>query len=225
MADMSATDLPLLPVDIDEALQRTLDEWPLPSGVADADMNQDELAGALGQSVNTIAKWIKSGMPVARHGRNGLPYVLRLSHCYAWMRNRDAETERRAAHNRAQSTALQAELLGLKLDTPAAQITPKQRREMAEAEIVWHKAQRERRELVQIGEVRDLLEAVLSIVRDGIEAMPDRLERELNLKPEQVSATIRLGRDILDGIAERIQSDCLGDVAASDAIDEALSMV
>ena len=199
----------LIPVEVSDALLGMLRQFPLPPGVADADMNQEELASALSQSVNTIAKWIREEMPVARPGRNGQPYVLRLSHCFAWMRWRAVQRDERAAHNRAQAAALQAELLGLRLEDPHAHLSPKQRREMAEADLVWNKAQRERRQLVPGEDVRELLESLLSIIRDGVEAMPDRLERELQLRPEQVTAAIRVGRDVLNALTHRISAEQL----------------
>ncbi|MCL4069011.1 DUF1441 family protein [Pseudomonas sp. GX19020] len=211
-------DVALIPVDLSDELREMLDRFPLPTGVADADMNQEELASALSQSVNTIAKWIREDMPVARPGRNGQPYILRLSHCYAWMRWRDALRDERTAHNKAQAAAMQAELLGLKLDDPNAQMSPKQRREMAEADLVWNKAQRERRQLAPIDDVRELMEGMLSIIRDGIEAMPDRLERELQLRPEQVTAAIRVGRDVLDALAVRIAAEHLPDLDAGEVL-------
>lgn len=66
-------------------------------------------------------------------------------------------------------------------------MTPKERRELAEADMRWSEAQRRRRQLVQIGDVFDLLEGIGKIVRDGVEAMPDRLERELELNRPYLS--------------------------------------
>lgn len=211
-------DVALIPVDLTDDLRGMLDRFPLPTGVADADMNQEELASALSQSVNTIAKWIREDMPVARPGRNGQPYILRLSHCYAWMRWRDAVRDERAAHNKAQAAAMQAELLGLKLDDPTAQMTPKQRREMAEADLVWNKAQRERRQLAPIEDVEELIGSILAIARDGIEAMPDRLERELQLRPEQVTAAIRVGRDVLEAMALRMIQEQFPDLDSEETL-------
>ena len=79
--------LDLIPVDVDDALAEMLMRHPLPAGVLDADCNQEQIAMALGTTVNTVARWIKQdGMPVAQHGGNGRAYILRLSHCWAWRR-------------------------------------------------------------------------------------------------------------------------------------------
>ncbi|WP_273687347.1 DUF1441 family protein [Ketogulonicigenium vulgare] len=215
----------LLPVDVDADLQAIIEKYPLPATVRDADMNQEELASALNQSVNTIAKWIKSeSMPVAQVGGNGRSYVLRLSHCWAWMRAREADRDMRTQHNKQQAAALQAELLGLDIEDPGAQMTAKQRKEMAEADLIWSKAQMQRRTLVPLDEVTDLFESVLTIVRRGVEAMPDLLERELNLKPDQVGAAVRIGDGILANMVEKIEEAELRERSVADMPDRQLWM-
>lgn len=198
----------LLPVDVDDQLREIIERYPLPHGVMDADCNQEEIAQALNTTVNTVAKWIKQdGMPVAQAGGNGRPYVLRLSHCWAWRRAREAEIDLRSRHNKAQVAALQASFLGLEVNDPQAEMTPQQRKEAAMADIAWSKAAHMRRQLVPLGDVVDLYESIARIVRDGIEAMPDRLERELSLKPEQVQAVVRAGADILRAMTDRIEEE------------------
>lgn len=196
----------LIAVDVDARLAELLARFPLPPGVADADCNQEEIAQALNTTVNTVAKWIKAeGMPVAEAGGNGRAYTLRLSHCWAWRKAREAEIDLRSRHNKAQVTALQASFLGLAMDDPQAQMTPRQRQEAANADIAWSRAAQMRRQLVPLSELVDLLDAMMKIMRDGIEAMPDRLERELGLRPDQVQAVVLVGADILRAMAERIE--------------------
>ncbi len=207
----------LLDVEISDELAVLLQRYPLPAGVSDADMNQSEIAQALSTTVNTVAKWIKENMPVAREGGNGSAYVLRLSHCWAWRKGREAEVASRDRHNENQISLLRAEFLGVTVDSPAAQLTAKERRELAEADMRWSEAQRRRRQLAQVGDVLDLLESLGKIVRDGIEAMPDRLERELDLSPDHVAAVVRIGSDILTAIADRIAESELHDPDLPDA--------
>lgn len=216
---MAETDvLPsLLDVVIGDDLAKMLRQFPLPAGVSDADMNQSEIAQALDTTVNTVAKWVKEGMPVAREGGNGMPYVLRLSHCWAWRKSREAEADSRNRHNENQISLLRAEFLGVDIGSQAAQLTPKERRELAEADMRWSEAQRRRRQLVQIGDVLDLLEGIGKIVRDGVEAMPDRLERELDLSPVQVASVARIGSDILTAISDRIEESELQDNEIAEA--------
>lgn len=196
----------LVAVDVDEALAALLVKYPLPVGVRDADMNQEELAQALSTTVNTVSKWIKQdGLPVAQQGGLGKSYILRLSHCWAWKRARDADLDIRARHNKDQISRMQAEFLGLEVSDPLSSLTAKDRRALADADIAYSRALQLRRQLVRLDDVVDLLESVLAIVRDGIEAMPDRLEREISLKPEEVDAVIRVGADVLRAISDKIE--------------------
>lgn len=196
----------LIAYEISDALGSMLERYPLPKGVQDADMNQEEIAQALNTTVNTVAKWIRQDeMPVVQSGGNGKAYILRLSHCYAWKKARDAAVNLKDQHNKAQINALQAEFLGFDTDNPMAGLTARQRDELATADIKWSKAQHLRKQLVPLDSVVEVLEAVCTKVREGVEAMPDRLERELNLKPEQVAAVVRIGSDILQAMADRIE--------------------
>lgn len=198
----------LIAVEVGPELQSILDRFPLPHGVQDADCNQEEIAQALGTSVNTIAKWIRQeNMPVAQQGKNGLPYVLRLSHCYAWRKAREAEADLRSQHNKQQVAAMQASFLGLEVNDPQAVMSPAQRRETAMADIAWSKAAHMRRQLVPLVDVLDLYESILQIVREGLKAMPDLLEREIGLKPEQVSSVVRICDDVLNKMSERIDEE------------------
>ncbi len=65
-------------------------KFPLPDGVPDAVLNREELADALGTSINTISAWIAQGMPVQQVGGNGKADELRLAHCHAWCMARKA---------------------------------------------------------------------------------------------------------------------------------------
>lgn len=202
----------LIAVDVSDELAALVRRFPLPHGVEDADMNQEELAAALSTTVNTLAKWIKNdGMPVAQEGGPGKPYILRLSHCWAWKRARDADIDSRARHNKDQIARLQADFLGLEVDDPLSLMSAKQRRELADADIAYSRAKQLRRQLVRLEDVVELLESLFTTMRDGIEAMPDRLERELSLRPDQVGVVQRVGSDVLKAMAERIEEAELKD--------------
>lgn len=207
----------LLSVEVDDHLRALLDRYPLPTGVEDADCNQEEIGQALNKSMPTIAKFIRQeGMPVVRPGGNGQPYVLRLSHCWAWFKAREAREDMRERHNKAQIAAMQASFLGLDVNDGQAAMTPQQRKEAAMADIAWSKAAHMRRQLVPLSDVVDLYESILKIVRDGIEALPDRLEMELALKPDQVQAVVLAGSDILQSMANRIAEEELAEKDVAD---------
>jgi phage terminase Nu1 subunit (DNA packaging protein) len=198
----------LMPVDVPVELAELVRTYPLPDGVRDADMNQAELAAAFNTSVNTIGKYLsapENPMPVVQVGANGRPYVLRLSHCFAWKMAREANERARTARARGAIEALQATFLGLDVDDEHVKLSAQERRALADADIAYSRAQHMRRQLVRLEDVTELIESMFKIIRDGIQSMPDRLERELNLKPEEVMAVQRVGSDVLTGLVEKIE--------------------
>ncbi|MCW1934546.1 terminase small subunit [Pararhodobacter zhoushanensis] len=203
---MAETETPaLLPVDVADDLRAMLAAFPLPEGVADADMNQEEIAQAIGKTVNTVAKWTRAGMPVVQEGGQGRSYVYRLSHCWAWVNDREAREKAASAHNAAQVTALQAHFLGVDVAQPEATLTPKERKEMAMASVAWDQAARLKRSLVPLDEVIDLCDTLLTIVREGLDGLSDRLERELGLTPSQAGAVQRASADAINAMRVRIE--------------------
>lgn len=196
----------LMPVDIPVELADLIARYPLPAGVLDADMNQTEMAQALKTSMPTINKWISSeNMPVVQEGGLGKAYILRLSHCWAWKQARDDSERVRQRHSASQINALQASFLGIDIEDPQASLSAKQRSELAQADILHSKAMQQRRQLVPLDDIVELLESIFTITRDKIEAMPDILERELGLRPEQVVMVQRIGADLLTSLSEKIE--------------------
>lgn len=207
---------PLLPAEVGDDLAALLAAHPLPDGLADADMNQDEIASAFSKTVNTVAKWTKAGMPFVQEGGPGRSYVFRLSHCWAWVQDRDARQRAQERHNAAQVSALQARFLGLDLDEPQAALSPKDRREMAQADLVWNQAARLRRNLVPLDDVTDLCESLLTIMRESWDGLADRLERELSLTPVQVAAVQRAAVDAMNATRARIEDADLAEQGDDD---------
>ncbi|MEP2782333.1 MAG: DUF1441 family protein [Pseudoruegeria sp.] len=207
----------LLPSEVSENLAGWLREYPMPAGVPDADMNQEELGLALDVSVNTIGKWVREGMPVVQEGGAGKAYVLRLSHCFAWKKARDEAETARSKHNRQAIEKMQASFLGLDVDDSGVQLTAKQRKELADADFAHSRAAKARRTLVPLQEVVDLLESVLKATRDSMEILPDRLERELGLEAEQIEIVKRIGADVLNNMHDQIEQAELAERSIADA--------
>jgi hypothetical protein len=209
MADVDA-------VDVSAELAALVCAFPLPAGVPDEKMNVAEIALAMRVSANTVAKWTATSVlasdwtalpqfPVIEVGGPGRAYSIQLSHAWAWRQHRDGiETERSKSAARA-IEAMQASFLNLDPRDAEGGMTAKLRRELAEADFAYSKAATMRRRLVDIDEVQQVLESVFQIMRDGMESMPDRLERELGLKPDQVDLIVRLADDILREMADRIE--------------------
>jgi phage terminase Nu1 subunit (DNA packaging protein) len=193
-------------------------EWPLPAGVPDAIVNQYQLADALNVSQTTLANWRRAGLPIEVEGKNGRSYEFRLSICFAWMKNRDAADSagRRAAEDAAQQ--LRLALIGGEGATGERKaLSPREQKETLELEVVWMQAARRRGELMDAGEVIQALQAIFGDFRDGLDALPDRLGRDLGLGGAAIEAAQVVCDDILEGARRRIAADFGLDTGAADA--------
>lgn len=179
--------------------------WPLPDGVPDALLNRYQLRDALGKSLTTLDAWRQAGMPVEEAGTNGRQYQFRLALCFAWMRAREDEDS--ARRQKADDAAAQMRLAltgGGPGASERAQLTPRQQRELLEAESAWMVAARRRGELIPVDESRLGLEAAFAAIRDAADALPDRAGRELGLDGTAVETLQRYCDEFLRDAAARI---------------------
>jgi phage terminase Nu1 subunit (DNA packaging protein) len=191
---------------------------PLPVGVECIDMNQNDMAKALNVTANTLGKWLaEKSFPVVHRGGQGKQYVLRLSHCWAWKLQREDNEASLRRQSEATIQKMQASFLGLGAGDPNASLSPKDRRELADADFAFNRAANLRRRLVELEEVRDLLDSVFSILRDGLQSLPDRLERELSLKSEEVGLVVRVSEEMLSEMSEKIDA---GELKERDIAEE-----
>ncbi len=171
--------------------------YPLPSGVQDAVLNRAQLAEAFGTSEPTIDRYRKDGMPVLAEGTNGQAYQFQLSDCYAWRQAREAE---RQASNEAAEAAvrqMRMELLGGDSGNSEMGLSARERKELYETESAYNRLARERGELIPQGEVIELLDTVLSMVRNSITGLPDRLSRDAALTGRQAEQAVVVTDDLL----------------------------
>lgn len=199
--------------------------FPLPPGVPDAVVNQYQLADALDTSQTTLANWRRLGMPVEVEGTNGRSYQFRLSLCFAWMRKREAED--RAARLAAEDATQQLRLAltgGTLAPGSEPGLSKRDAIETLQLEKAWTDAARARGELIAAAEVAEALQAVFAEIRDGLDAAPDRLARDLGLDGAGIEAAQMICDDILEGARRRI-ADLFGagrgagDSADDDALD------
>lgn len=181
-----------------------VERFPLPQGVADAVLNKSQLARALNVSEPTVDRWIADGLPVLSAGTNGRSYEFQLSECFAWRKAREAE---RKAEDDAAERAVQEmrlALVGGKTGSTEQALPPKERRELYAAEREYMEMARTRGELVRYDDMVEVLDGALSAVRAGLEAMPDRIGRELSLTTPQVLVVVRLADDIMDQLSKSL---------------------
>jgi phage terminase Nu1 subunit (DNA packaging protein) len=168
-------------------------------------LNRTQIAQIFGVSENTIDKWRAKGMPVETEGGNGRAYEFLFSVCKEW-REKELAAEK-ADRSRADQFVAQQRMsfLGVETGNEKASLSPAQLRDLSQAEILWMKAARERRALVAVEEVSDLLDAVFSEVREGLDSLPDWLEREFALTGEQVVTVVNYTDQVLKGMKARIE--------------------
>ena len=176
-------------------------------------LNRAQIAQIFNVSENTIDKWRAKGMPVEVEGGNGVPYGFLFSDCKEWF----DETQARAAAEKRAADAFVAQqrmqFLGVDKDDQKAGLSPAQMRELAQAELVWMQAAERRRSLVQVDEMVDLLDAVFTELRAGLDGQPDWLEREFSLSGEDVERVVTYNDGILRVIKSKISAASLGDPA------------
>lgn len=179
--------------------------YPLPDGVIDVVMNREELADALATSMNTITAWINSGMPVQQHGGQGKAYELRLSHCWAWRQARKADEDIRSEQVKSATAAMRLALVGGSSGDSIEALDPKTRREILAAQIEHERFSAQRKQLMRREDVADLLDNLFTMVRDTMEAAPDRVERVDAMPPKAVQAFIGVCDGLVDELRGKIE--------------------
>jgi phage terminase Nu1 subunit (DNA packaging protein) len=182
--------------------------YPLPAGVHDVVLNREELAEALGTSLNTVSAWINSGMPVQAIGTNGRPYELRLSHCFAWNEARKHGEEVRGAEAREAISAMRLALVGGKSGDSIEALDPKQRRDILMAQHAYEELAKARNQLIPRRDVVEAFETACTIIRDALEVAPDRLERlEPLLTPKAIDALVEMHDDLILTVRKRLMEE------------------
>lgn len=167
-------------------------------------MNREELADALATSLNTVTAWINSGMPVQQTGGQGKAYELRLSHCWAWRQARKAEEDLRSTAVKEAQAAMRLALVGGAAGDSIEALDPKQRREILAAQIEHERFRAQRKQLMRREDVSDLLDQIFALVRDTMDAAPDRVERIEAIPPKAVQAFIEVCDGVVDELHGRI---------------------
>lgn len=188
--------------------QLNVSNWPLPDGVEDGIFNRAQLATILDVSENTITAWLRAGMPAQSAGSNGTAYEFRLSHCWAWKSQRDEDAKQ--VRSRADQAAAQAALvfrnLGVDEEEEQRGLTASEVQAWAQAEYARNRAAEQRGQLVRVDQVSAVMDDILSAVRRTFVTLPDWMEMEFGLTPDQVAKAETYLLNALSGL----QADCRG---------------
>lgn len=186
-------------------------------------LNRAQVALIFNVSENTIDKWRAKGMPCETEGGNGRAYEFSASDCRAWYNEAQASAaaEKKAADDFVAQQRM--EFLGVDRKDQNAGLSPAQRRDLAQAELVWMQAAAKRRSLVQVEDVVDLLDLIFTETRAGLDGQPDWIEREFSLSGPDVERVVAYNDEILTGIKAAIVAKAFGeDPRVIDPLDRGL---
>ncbi len=95
-------------------------------------------------------------------------------------------------------------LIGGKSGNSIQSLPPKERQQLYDVEAAYERLKRERNQSLDREEVSHILNDLLRIVRDGISALPDTLERVAGLDGKGVTAAIEACDELLDELERTI---------------------
>lgn len=191
-----------------------VERYPLPPGVPDALVNKTQLETGLGVSQTTISAWLRrteNPLPFETAGTNGRNYQFRLSVALAWMRAMRADEDSAKAQGDAAAAQLQMHLLGGETASATdGKMTLADQRKVMELEVIRMSAARQRGELMWRDDVVLGFEEFAAAVRDALDALPDRLARELGLAGRDLEKCEMACDDAL-AAAHRAMREVIGD--------------
>lgn len=182
-----------------------IDRYPLPPGVPDATVNKAQLAEALGVSEVTVSNWLRRGLPAEEAGTNGRSYQFRLAVAYAWKCAREAEDRARSAEAEAAAQQLRLALVGDEGPPELQGLSVREQTQVLELKRVRNLTALEQGELMRRAEVIAGFEEAFAAIRDALDALPDRLARELGIEGRDLERVEVACDDALRGAAVKIE--------------------
>lgn len=187
---------------------------PLPNGALDAVVNKTQLEVGLGVSQTTISAWLRrpeNPLPYEAAGSNGRNYQFRLSVAFAWMRAMRADEDSAKAQGDEAAAQLQMHLLGGETASATdGKMTLADQRKVMELEVIRMSAARQRGELMWRDDVVLGFEEFAAAMRDALDALPDRLAREMGLEGRDLEKCETACDDAL-AAAHRAMIEVIGD--------------
>lgn len=189
--------------------------FPLPDPVTDCLVNKTQLAEALDVSVPSVTDWLRKGLPVEDAGTNGKAYSFRLSVAWAWRQKQLASeaAARRAADDSINQLALHLTGGTVNLE-PGVSVA--EQRGLMQTAMLRDQAARQRRELVPRAEVVELFEALGVSIRSALDALPDRLGRDLGLEGRDLERVETACDDIMGAVSAAVEKVLRDDATPPD---------
>jgi hypothetical protein len=185
-------------------IKALIKRFPLPEGVPDAKLNKSDVAQFFGVSLPTIETWLRDGMPWVAEGTNGRAWEFQASQVWAWRQAIIASEETRSAEAQAAIEAMRLKLIGGQAGDTLRALPPKERQQIYDVELAHRRLMAESNRLIQRDVVLEHLQDLLSLTRDAVTSLSDRLEREANLNGKQIEIVDAIGADLLVQLKNRI---------------------
>lgn len=182
---------------------------PLPEGVVDVVYNREEIADALNKSAPMVDRYRKGGMPVLAAGGAGKSYQFQLSDCWAWFHGWKANLVVSEDQKTSQLSLLRHALVGDDGSEDMLALTPRQRREEYEAAKQYAETALAQGALIRRSEALMLVEGVFGVLRSQLVGMPDIMEREVGLTPEQSATMEKVAKELLASISDKLSKSNL----------------
>jgi hypothetical protein len=181
---------------------------PLPESVPDALVNKSQLEVGLGVSGTTISAWLRRPdhpLPYETAGANGRSYQFRLALAFAWMQAMRADDDSAKAAGDAAAAQLSMALLGGEsaASTPG-KLSLADQRKLLELEALRRVEAQNRHDLIRREDVVTGVEEIFAAIRDALDALPDRLARELGLAGRDLEKIEKACDDVLAGAARAV---------------------
>lgn len=186
--------------DLDDLTKR----FPLPDGVPDATLNKSEVAQFFGVSLPTVDAWLRDGMPLVSEGTNGRAWEFQASQVWAWRKAVVASEETRSAEAQAAIEAMRLKLIGGQVGDTIRALPPRERQQIYDVELAHRRLMAESNRLIERDVVLEHLQDLLSLMRDTVTGLSDRLDREAGLSGKQIEVVDTIGADMLDQLGRRI---------------------
>ncbi len=175
-------------------------------------VNLEELSRIVRVSATTLRRMIAehADFPIRERGKNGVPYSFDTDEVTAWLK---ANAEKAEAAKRARAAELEAEqrrLFGDELPDDGAQgLSPRERKELYEAERLRRQLAEQSGELTRTRDVEAVLDAYNTAVVGRMMRIADDFAREVSLSRED--------RDRLVSLIEAALRDCADKLERKDA--------
>ncbi|TIL84297.1 MAG: DUF1441 family protein [Mesorhizobium sp.] len=186
---------------MDDATKR----FPLPDGVPDATLNKGDVAQFFGVSITTVDAWLRDGMPWVSEGTNGRAWEFQASQVWAWRKATVAAEETRSAEAQAAIEAMRLKLIGGQVGDTIRALPPRERQQIYDVELAHRRLMAESNRLIERDVVLENLQDLLSLMRDTVTGLSDRLDREAGLNAKQIEAVDTIGADMLIQLRNRME--------------------